>query len=300
MIEYWEKLILDNWTKWVKGEKPEHLDFLKTHAGQATRNKKVGFFVFAGKLPIIFIKTVREKAHNQTIENEFKTLTKAYQLVKNDSIPRPIHCEIYQEISFSLEEAFVGKQFHSFRSESDLNKFLEWFFGFQKSMLTGEILNGNNLGKHFKDIVEKFLSAYALDEDLKNSILYLVGKFGNFDNVRLQLINQHGDLTPDNVLDCDGKIKVIDWANFGKINLPLFDLLVFLQRWSKTRDISFIDKYSLIIGRYLDEFGIDRNLLERLVFIHYLLDFMRKKETLEAYDKEYLSMRLEEIKNRIK
>ncbi|MDP2947293.1 MAG: hypothetical protein Q8N88_04195, partial [Nanoarchaeota archaeon] len=59
----------------------------------------------------------------------------------------------------------------------------------------------------------------------------------------------------------------------------------------------FIDKYCFVFNEYLAEFGIDKNLLKALVFAYYLLDFMRKKEQLEAYDKEYLSQRLKEIKD---
>jgi len=297
MTEYLEKLILDNWEKWANGEKPRHLDFLKTHAGNATRNKKVGFFIFNGKQPFIFVKTVRENNYNSVIDEEFESLKNAHQQLKNGSVPIPIHAGEYQGVSFSLEEAFVGKQFHSFKKEGDLKRFLVWFFGFQKSMVLGRDLSGKDLGNYFEDIVDRFLKLYSLDDNLRNTILDLARELAYFDGLKLPLIGQHGDLTPDNVLDCGGKIKVIDWGNFKKIDLPLFDLLVFLQRWSSIRDIGFIHKYRPIIDKYLEEFNIDKNLLKRLIFVHYLLDFMRKKEQLEAYDKEYLNQRLKEIKD---
>jgi len=300
MVEYLEKLILNEWNNWEKEEKPKHLDFLKTHAGSAFRNKKVGFFVFSGKKPVIFVKTVRENNYNSVIDKEFESLKKAHQSIGDSSVPKPIYAGNYQGISFSLEEAFVGKQFHSFKKEGDLKRFLDWFFGFQRTMISGEILSGKDLSGYFKDIVERFLNLYVLEDSLRNSILSLADELGNLDDLKMPLIFQHGDLTPDNVLDCDGKIKVIDWGNFKKINLPLFDLLVFLQRWSRIRNIDFIDKYRFVFDKYLAGFGIDKNLLKALVFAYYLLDFMRKKEQMETYDKEYLALRLEEIKNDFK
>lgn len=248
MIKYLEKLILDNWENWVGDKKPKQLDFLKTHAGQATRNKKIGFFVFNKKKPVIFVKTVREDKYNSIIDNGFEKLKNIYEKLSDGSTPKPIYLGKHQGIAFSLEIAIIGKQFHSCKNQKDLEKFLDWFFKFQRLMKQGE------------------------------------------------KIIQHGDLTPDNVINDKGKIKVIDWDNFGKINMPLFDLLVFLQRWSGIRDVSFIHEYSDVIKKYLEEFKIDEKTLKFLIFNYYLLDFRRKEKVLTDYDKKYLEARLKEVK----
>jgi hypothetical protein len=295
MTEYLEKLILDNWQKWGNGEKPEHLDFLKTHAGNATRNKKVGFFVFNNKRPFIFVKTVRENRYNYIVEDEFKNLEKIYGLLNGISVPKPIYRGDYQGMIFTLEGAVVGTQFHSFKKTDDLNRFWGWFLSFQKLMASGDRLDGDELNAYFTEVVERFLNIYSLGEESRKQIIDLAKSFeGNIGG--LALISQHGDLTPDNVLDSNGEIKAIDWGNFGKINLPLFDLLVFLQRWSGIRNIDFIKKYRGFIENYLKEFKIDEKLLKRLVFSYYLLDFIRKKDILTDYDKVYLGERLREIK----
>lgn len=256
MTRYLEKLILDNWENWVGGIKPKNLDFLKTHAGQATRNKKVGFFVFNNDKPIIFVKTVRESKYNEVIESGFKKLKHIYRELSDGSAPKPIYIGNHQGIIFSLETAITGKQFHSCKKQKDLERFLDWFFRFQRLMQN-----------------KKELSIGGLPS-----------------------IIQHGDLTPDNVINDRGEIRVIDWDNFGKIDMPLFDLLAFLQRWSGIRDISFIHKYSDIIRKYLEEFKIDKKALKFLIFNYYLLDFKRKEKVLTDYDKKYLEARLKEVK----
>jgi hypothetical protein len=296
MTECLEKLILDNWEDWAGGEKPEHLDFLKIHAGSAIRNKKVGFFVFSGDKPIIFAKTVREKEYNQIIEDGFRRLKEIFEILGEDSVPRPIFLGEFEGISFSVETAIVGKQFHSMKTDGDLRKFWGWFKKFQRLMMKRGSSN-RAFKDYLSDLIDKFLSLYELNPELtgliKDSGENIIKNTGN---LNLLSIIQHGDLTSDNVIYGDGRIRIIDWDNFSKIDLPMFDLLVFLQRWSGIRNIDFIDKYRGLIEDYLKEFNIDRRLLKGLVFSYFLLDFMRKKETLTDYDKEYLEERLKEIK----
>lgn len=290
MINYLENLILDNWNKWVNTVKPEKLDFLKIHVWHATRNKKVGFFVFAKNEPIIFAKTIRESQHNKIIEDGFGRLKNIYKKINDGSVPRPLYLGDYQGATFSLETAIIGKQFHSCKKQKDLEKFLKWFFKFQRLMKQKKKLN-------IDSFVKKFLDLYESEKNLRELIKELVsGLKRDIGVLSLPSIIQHGDLTPDNVINDRGETKVIDWDNFGKIDLPLFDLLVFLQRWSGIRDVSFIREYSAIIKKYLEEFDIDKRALKSLVFCYYLLDFLRKKEILTDYDKKYLEARLKEIK----
>ena len=213
-------------------------------------------------------------------------------------MPKPIYLGDYDGTIFSLETAIIGKQFHSRRSKKDLNNFLGWFFKFQRLMAQKELMNGAQLREYVDAVVNKFFSLYPLKPELKEPIEKTAEdvKKDIVDDPSLPLIYQHGDLTPDNILDDNGKIRVIDWDNFAKIKLPLFDLLVFLQRWSQIRDVSFVPKYLDIIDKYLMEFKVDKRVLKALIFLYYLLDFIRKKDALTDYDKEYLEARLKEIK----
>jgi hypothetical protein len=296
MVEYLKKFILDNWDEWFDTAKPVNLDFLKTHAGQAIRNKKVGFFVFNHNKPIIFAKTVRDKKLNSIITDGFDKLKAINGCLKDNSVPEAICCDHYQDTAFSLEGAINGKQFHSFKRPEDLKKFLEWFFRFQQSMKNGKEMNGDRLQEYLASLVNDFIRAYCLEDDLVSLINNIVGDLRQeINSLKLPLVVQHGDLTPDNALIDNNQVKVIDWDNFGKINLPLFDLLVFLQRWSAIRNIDFLVKYNSVIQKYFDEFSIDKKALKFLVFCYYLLDFLRKKEALTNHDKEYLKERLKEI-----
>lgn len=294
MIDHLEKLILENWENWDSGVKPERLDFLKTHAGQATRNKKVGFFVFANKEPIIFVKTVRESRYNKIIEGGFEKLKNIYKNLSDGSVPKPIYLGNHQGTVFSLETVIIGKQFHSCKKQKDLKKFLSWLFNFQKLMREDkEII----LGSYLDNLLARFFELYKTEQALEDLIKELTLEIKKeIAGLKVFSVHQHGDLTPDNVLNDRGKIKVIDWDNFEKIDLPLFDLLVFLQRWSGIRDVSFVHKYLTVIGQYLEEFKVDKRALKLLVFCYYLLDFLRKKKVLTDYDKKYLEARLKEIK----
>lgn len=295
MTQYLEKLILDNWKNWAGGIKPKGLDFLKIHAGQAARNKKVGFFVFNNDKPVIFAKTVRESKYNKVIEDSFERLKNIYKNLSDESVPKPIHLGSYEGIDFSLETAIVGKQFHSCKKQKDLERFLRWFFEFQERMMKKEKLTSSQLKYYVDRLVGGFLKLYKLEKDQEELVEALASK-AKEGAKSLSLIAQHGDLTPDNIISDKGKIKVIDWDNFGKIDLPLFDLLVFLQRWSGIRDVSFVYEYSAVIEGYCERFKIDKKALKLLLFCYYLLDFLRKKEVLTDYDKKYLEARLKEIK----
>lgn len=296
MINYLEKLILNNREKWTSGVKPKRLDFLKTHAGQATRNRKIGFFVFANKEPIIFAKTVRESKYNKIIEDGFEKLKSIYKILNDDSTPKPIYLGNHQGIAFSLETVIVGKQFRNWKKQGDLEKFLNWFFKFQK-LITQKEKKMIQARDFLSELVRKFLTLYKIEKDSEQLIVEIHRSLErDINQMALPSIIQHGDLTPDNVINDKGKIKVIDWDNFNKIDLPAFDLLVFLQRWSGIRDISFVHKFSNILEKYLEEFNIDKRTLGFLIFSYYLLDFIRKKEALTNYDKEYLEERLKEIK----
>ena len=298
MIIYLEKLILDNWGKWVEGNKPNHLDFLKIHAGQATRNKKVGFFVFNKQIPIIFVKTIRESKDNMIIEEEFEKLKNAYKKNNERLAPKPIYLGEYQSMKFSLEEAVVGTQFHSFNKEKHLNLFLNSFLDFQARMEKEKKLTKEELSHYLEKLSDGFIKLFKTEDYLTNLIKNITKTLKNNNLSVMPLISQHGDLTPDNVLiNNQREVKIIDWDNFGKIELPLFDLLVFLQRWSGIRAVGFVNDYIKTIEDYLDKFNINKKSLKLLVFCYYLLDFIRKKKVLTDYDKKYLKLRLEEIKN---
>lgn len=293
MIEYLEKLIIGNWLDWVGNEKPAKLDWLKIHAGEGWRSKKVGFFVFNNKKPVIFVKTVRQEEDNKLIEENFACLKKIYEVDKQ-SVPQPLYLGDCQGLKFSLETAIIGRQFHSCKKEADLNSFLSWFYDFQKSMKQEKSISLNN---ELERLANRFIDLYQPVEETKDLINKLAKELKtDVDNLILPAIIQHGDLTPDNVLNDGGQIKVIDWDHFGKIDLPLFDLLTFLQRWSGSRDVYFVSKYLKIIEAYLQEFGIKRQALKALVFSYYLWDFLRKKEQLTDYDQEFLAARLKELK----
>lgn len=297
MVQYLERLILDNWKNWVGNKRPEFFDFLKINAGQAVRNKKVGFFIFKIKKPIFFVKTVRESKHNEIIKKSFEKSKSIYRYLNDGSVPKPFYFGNYQKIYFYIETALYGKQFHSCKTKKDLEEFLNWFFDFQRLMVKKGNGGSIKLTEYIDNLVIKFCDLYEIEKELKELTKNIISK-KDIDNLQIPLIPQHGDLTPDNVLSDKGKIRVIDWDNFGKINLPLFDLLVFLQRWSNIRDISFLDKHSKLIEGYLEKFGIDKRCLKSLVFSYYLLDFIRKKEELTDYDKKYLKSRLKEIKKK--
>jgi hypothetical protein len=74
---------------------------------------------------------------------------------------------------------------------------------------------------------------------------------------RLPVIPQHGDLYLDNVLHYREEYRIVDWENFGVIDLPFYDLLTLLisflrpfpsapERWGRSlrKEISpLIDRY---------------------------------------------------------
>ena len=92
---------------------------------------------------------------------------------------------------------------------------------------------------------EGFVEFFEGHEDWPNVTQFIPEWAGKLSNITC--IPQHGDLALTNVYIYEEKILVIDWEDFGFVNIPGFDLFVFL--------LSCSDQNITIMKSYFDESG---------------------------------------------
>ncbi|MDO8620913.1 MAG: hypothetical protein Q7R31_01395 [Candidatus Levybacteria bacterium] len=98
-------------------------------------------------------------------------------------------------------------------------------------------------------------------------------KFQTFENdIRLPMIVQHGDMTPDNVLVSGENIYLIDYDNVGENQLAGFDIFNFLSKLRRSPEvINFY--YEEYFPRYFKSIGAQVESYEDI------LPFYRKEES---------------------
>lgn len=296
MIDFLKNYISKNYSDWLR-EPKGRLDFLKLQAGESWRNPKVSFLIFENKKPICFVKTVRDAQYNFLIENGFINFKKAYDLLKTsslaESISIPFLIDEYQGVKFSIESTAKGPRLSSCDNRKSLKKVLKWLIEFQSFAKETAALDVP-VEIYFKDILKKFLETFQIKEQEFASFLQtkLAKHLNNCPVEKITPIFQHGDFTPDNIILKDENLFVIDWDNYGKIDLPAFDLLTLLERW---RDDFYFKKDKSVINFYLRNFGIDEKLLPLIYFGYELYSLIRKRNTLKSFDPEMIKGKITRI-----
>jgi len=171
------------------------------------------------------------------------------------------------EFIFSIE-TYNGGTNRAF-NKNFLSLVLDQYIDFQKA-----------INKHEPSLsVSSYSSQIIKTLDLSNKDQSLLNKY--FDKLKinsesqLSPIDQHGDLTPDNIFIRNGHIKIIDCDRFGDVRLAGYDLYRFVMRV----DPKNLEKY---LNKYFYSLKLQNKSNKALLFLYYLHDLLFKKERLST------------------
>ena len=244
------------------GNKASQLNLVKTKGGGIG---KILFFAFLGrqKAPFLCVKASSLECYNDLIESEFNSLAAARNSLPYDlkmTIPEPLELTHINGHIVGLEECVSGRQAYPGMIFNDLEKVFNWLCQFHKA----NIVEKRTISKEF---LSEVLSKYNLEGKTINNILEIWGDW----SVEMPLIKQHGDFHFANVFFYGNALKIIDWANYGKVTLPAYDLLFFLRR-----QIGGIEGNKKTVIDYFNYFSIPEEVLEPWVKILGIVENLEK------------------------
>jgi|APSaa5957512493_1039668.scaffolds.fasta_scaffold00145_24 hypothetical protein len=269
MIKLIEKIIKD---KIDSRFNSSHFDFVKysTPLSGDGSDGKVLFFVFANnsKEPLFIVKTVRQYKESFIIKNGYNNLKNLNELIKDTEYSNmfPKVLFIYddtEEFIFSVESFCVGRK--AINTDSDINMIIEKYTDFQKSIYTKEV------AILLVEYGEKLIKQLDLHKNDENTLIGYFEEIADDKSLKLGQIQQHGDLTLDNMFIHKGKLKIIDCDLFGELTLAGYDLYRFLVRYNKSSLVVNLDNH-------FNKVGIDMKISKSLLFVYYLNELLFKKD----------------------
>ncbi|MDP3763188.1 MAG: phosphotransferase [bacterium] len=227
------------------------LSFMKTStpfSGTKADQSKVLIFVFEeGEIwPTLCVKTTRTYAGGEVIRRNYTNLKLLEEGVRDSEysqmFAKPLYLYDDGNIIFYIESVCPGIKFSArgHNLELVMGKYIAW-------------------QSHLAQNTKKF-------QMVENSI-------------RLPLITQHGDMTPDNVLISGKNIYLIDYDCAGASSLAGFDLLNFLSRM-KLRPETLHSYYEQYFPRYFKSIGAEVPSYESLLPLYHKEEVNRKTEKL--------------------
>lgn len=245
--------------------KTDELNLVKVRGGGGG---KILFFVFLGrqKSPFLCAKMSSLEYFNPLIESEFDNLKSARNSLPDNlktTIPKPLELMSVNGCSIGLEEFVSGRQAGHYMGFADLEKVFNWLCQFHKANIIGkEVVS--------KDFLIDMILKYNLREKTDNYVLEILEIWGDR-SVEMPIIKQHGDFHFANIFFREDALKVIDWANYGKVILPAYDLLFFLKRQR-----GGIESNKKIIVDYFNYFSIPKEVLDPWVKIFGVIENLEK------------------------
>lgn len=245
--------------------KIDEIDLVKTRGGGIA---KVLFFAFSGrqKSPFLCVKMSSSGCFNSLIDSEFNSLKSARNSLPDNlrtTVPELFEVMYADEYLIGLEEFVVGKQASPDMKFIDLEKVFIWLCQFHKANIVGKKIVS-------KDFLNNAISKYNLRDVAVNYASEILETWGNR-SVEMPIIKQHGDFHFANVFLKNNSLKVIDWSNYGKITLPAYDLVFFLNRQK-----GGIEANRKAIVDYFNYFSISEEVLEPWVKILSIIEKLEK------------------------
>lgn len=246
-------------------------DIIKTQNGEGHINKKAVFYVFKNKeaRPFLVIYTARNKEVNYILEKSIEVMN-----TNSDFAPKIVFEDYYNGIFFAGVE-FLEADKLSLENQTDLSIALDYLASNYKNTQSNTT---KKIGDFYSDIREYF---HKIDIDIEP----LVGKYlNNFKDINLPVLKQHGDFQDNNLFVVSGRLKIIDWDNYGMIDFPFFDFLnLYLKCKRKKQNFEFVEKKWQEIS---EKYDVD---IKIFLLFYYLYDFLRKDAVHDKFGRaEYL------------
>jgi len=243
MTAWLRKVILDGWEGYgLNKPRPHRLSFLLVDTPHLAPWKPLLIFAFGEeKEPIICIKAAKRGGPGEKpIEREYEVLRRLHTLFPGaliGQIPRPLFLGEWQEEVVSLQEGLPGECLENSLQgrgralrQAALHRSLVWLSGFHRlPHAAAARLDGGRLFASLKGEAE------ALSRHYPSSAGALRAALGNVERLAggsFPPVPQHGDYCPSNILAGKKSLSVVDWRDFGVIELPMFDLFHLVTCWA--------------------------------------------------------------------
>jgi len=269
---------------------PTDLDLLKysTPVYKQSLDGKVIFIVFlkSKEEPVLIVKTVRDYKYAKVIKEGYQKLEEIKDMVEdtkyNNLFPQPILLyDDKKEFIFSIESYHGG--LNTARNIKNLPRVTNLYTDFQKTLNKSK---SSSLLLYGKNLI-KSLNLDTQDESfLEKHLVNIQGKPGR----DVFLIDQHGDLTPDNIFITKGGIRIIDCDRFGEVQLAGYDIYRFVLRVDPNKVQESLHKYffSMDLNIKPDKATIFLYYLHDLLFKHkYIADKISAQDIINRFEAQY-------------
>lgn len=269
-------------------ECPGPLSFIKLHNGSARRNPKVSFVVFSGRTPCLFLKSVRLPEDTAVIEHAHACLKAANAWVSTHmlpvALPKALWVSRIDPVVVSAESLVPGRALDPTSPEEctlGLNLLKAWAMAGAKT--------SHDTLDHAAHI-QGWLSDIKLESSAVKSLIEETYTRVAAQAFSLPAIPQHGDCTQSNFLVEGRTLGLIDWDRFGDIQLPLFDLLTFIERITPKKE-NPLQAHKKTIDELLAILHVDPSALPLLVCLFAVATEWRKRLRFHPYETEQLDER---------
>lgn len=253
-----------NWERWSLGDKPEQAQFLLLNF------RTINFVIFKKnqKNPVLLVKVSK----NYELKKEFDNLLYINPLLP-DNTPRPYAFEKISDHFILVQSFMTGKSISFYSNVRDLiNRSIEQLINFHRLVRKNNlILNEKQFQDLFIEPINRYLT-YNNSKLIKRECNYLIKEVEKLRNIEFPVIPQHCDFSFANLLFRKNKVNILDWEDFGRTNLPLYDLFTLIismylesNLFENFMEHSFINNiFKNKIINYCDNFNINKEFVEFL------------------------------------
>jgi len=285
-----QNIIEANWSRISKGPKPARLAFIVLYRT---------FLVFKDnqRTPFMVIKY----SHDNSLEHEFDNLRRINKLLPNET-PEPYFYDTLGHYHLLGERFKHGTKVTNLSlTKGLLQNIFHTLIRFHKASYQGNFSLDN---EHMDEMVIKPFSQFLKinpSKFLQSELSQLLDTITGIKACHLPWIPQHCDFCLLNILfdDITNKVYIIDWADFGKTYLPLYDaFLLIINYYCRPEKFSLFLEDNVInknlvksLTLYLQHFKIDKRWVRTLFFISLITFFNQnypdRKEALGHF-KEFI------------
>lgn len=269
-----QQTIETNWHRISKGRKPETIKFILL-------NKVFMVFKDKEKKPFIAIKF----SENSSLEQEFINLQNINKLLP-DETPMP-YFYVKEGNYHLLGQVFcAGKNMSTMKiTKEDVSCIFNSLIKFHKAVCEGRFcLDKQHIDELVTRPINRFLKVnpgHIIEGELNQAIKRIEEMKGSY----LLYIPQHCDFSLVNIIFDHAleKLYIIDWADFGKSYLPLYDVFLMIISYYLVPDkfpglmekTQVNDGFIECLSAYLKHFEIDKRWI-RILFPISLITFFNQ------------------------
>lgn len=255
MIPFIRKHLIDHWTDFDHGSRPEDLFFIK-FPDRCIKDPNLTNISFMVKKvianleqPVMIVKTPRYPGRPEprnALETEFRNLVYVHESLKTpeikNAVPYPYFlAEINDSIAFSQSFLFGEPMSHTLfsgnlfeRLQTNFRIASAWLKMFGHEFKEDRInIDADFINEYVENRINKYFTYSPKNSARLVGYFNLIrGGFKGREGREIPIYPQHYDFHASNIFLMDGKVSgVIDWEDFMPDGLPMFDIFHFIKTY---------------------------------------------------------------------